>query len=493
MRKIKTLSYILGMAVAFSGCQGHETKYQRSPATPGEPIHDVTTTKLEQADQDQRSGMGTGFGWVSGNAVFTTKPIADPAGEIGDEIIPEKCVGVMSRSDGSVMHDTIYCGENFIDVQFTAVGDPTKTDLSTNDSIGKKTVTVYNGPDGQTLTLGDLHRYPRVESTLPTPHYEPSSTATGVRYDYNTGDENLRIVWVVVTVDQQVIGTTAGTSLTQAYEVGYYQRRDAAAVQPDPLRIKMNILEMFRTYRKNTQHSMMDMWMSFTVVNAKTGETTDEVETDSRMAAKIGHFGAPSNGYSLEEKRLIGSAPTEVEEELDSDNEEAKNASKQIGKFNFKVDAYKQRYFVHFPVMGRDDSEGGKEAGGERLLFQLNGSYVDPAMDYTFNFQITHRTEVVVKGWQQITPSYQRPNDPGISYTYLSSYVVEFVDHLYLNGEEIVWVDTDDGTFYYLVPSQNGKNIEVQNPDYELYYSGSEAHPFHTSTMVVDGWKPIME
>jgi hypothetical protein len=211
------------------------------------------------------------------------------------------------------------------------------------------------------------------------------------------------------------------------------------------------------------------------------------------MAAKIGHFGAPSNGYSLEEKRLIGSAPTEVTEELDPENEEAKNASKKIGKFNFKVDAYKQRYFVHFPVRGRDDSEGGKEAGGERLLFQLNGSYVDSSMDYTFNFQITHRTEVVVKGWQQITPSYQRPNDPGIRYEYLSSYVVEFIDHLYLNGEEIVWTETSEGVFYHLVPSQNGKKIEVSNPDYELYYSGSDAHPFHTSTMVVDGWKPIVE
>jgi hypothetical protein len=436
--------------------------------------------------------MGNGFGWTSFNGVFETITASDIAG------IPDVTkVGGISRSDGRILRDTVDCGEQFVDPVFTLAGEPTKVDMTTTDSIGNKTIAVYTANDGkdgngQELTLEDLYKYLKVDATLPTPHYEPSSSVTGVRYDYETGDENVRIVWVKVQVDQQVVGTIQGDPIVQQYEVGYVQVKNGA-VTPDPLRIKMNLLEMFRTYRKNTQHSIMDMWMAFTVVNAKTGETTDEVETDSRMAAKIGHFGAPSNGYSLEEKRLIGSAPTEVTEELDPENEEAKNASKKIGKFNFKVDAYKQRYFVHFPVRGRDDSEGGKEAGGERLLFQLNGSYVDSSMDYTFNFQITHRTEVVVKGWQQITPSYQRPNDPGIRYEYLSSYVVEFIDHLYLNGEEIVWTETSEGVFYHLVPSQNGKKIEVNNPDYELYYSGSDAHPFHTSTMVVDGWKPIVE
>jgi hypothetical protein len=479
--------------VVLTSCQSNETRQLVKAADPGEPIiiDRTTTTKLEVINKDTKSGMNNGYGWTAANGVFETTTSSDIAG------IPDVTkVGGISRSDGRVLKDTVDCGEQFVDPVFTLADNPATTDLTANDSIGAKTTKVYTANDGkdgngQELTLEDLYKYLKVDATLPTPHYEPSSSVTGVRYDYETGDENVRIVWVKVQVDQQVVGTIQGDPIVQQYEVGYVQTKDAAVTPVDPLRIKMNILEMFRTYRKRDQHSIMDMWMSFTVVNAKTGETTDEVETDSRMAAKIGHFGAPSYGYSLEEKRLIGSAPTEVEEELDPNNEEAKKASKTIGKFNFKVDAYKQRYYVHFPVMGRDDAEGGKEAGGERLLFQLNGSYVDPAMDYTFNFQITHRTEVVVKGWQQITPSYQRPNDPGIRYEYLSSYVVEFVDHLYLNGEEIVWTEGDDGVFYYL--KSNNPSIEVQNPDYELYYTGSDAHPFHTSQMVVDGWKPSFE
>jgi hypothetical protein len=495
MRKIKTLSYILGMVVvlAMASCQSNEKRQLVKDADPQEPvvINKTTTTRLEKVDEGVQSGMGYGFAWTTFNGVFITERPDVTADDPTSVLREETKVGGISRSTATVTPDTTYVDDFNNDVVYELT-NTTEADLTSPDSIGASVTKTYSANDGAVLPVVDLYKYVAANVTLAIPHYEPSSQITGVRYEA-TADPDVRIVWTEITVTNKVVGTTQGTETTQVYEIGRYQKKAAAVDPVDPLRIKMNLLEMFRTYRKNTQHSIMDLWMSFTVVNAKTGETTDEVETDSRMAAKIGHFGAPSNGYSLEEKRLIGAAPTEVTEELDPDNEEAKNASKQIGKFNFQVDCYKQSYYVHFPVRGRDDSEGGKEAGGERLLFQLNGSYIDSDMDYRFDFQITHKTEVIVKGWQEITPSYQRPNDPGISYTYLSSYVVEFVDHFYLNGEEIVWVDTDEGVFYYLVPSQNGKKIEVNNPDYNLYYTGSDYHPFHTSNMIVDGWKPNVE
>jgi hypothetical protein len=493
MRKTaKLFSYILGMVV-LAACQSNEKRQLVKDADPQEPvvINKTTTTRLEKVDEGVQSGMGSGYAWTTFNGVFITERPDVTADDPTSVLREETKVGGISRSTATVTPDTTYVDDFNNDVVYELT-NTTEADLTSPDSIGASVTKTYSANDGAVLPVVDLYKYVAANVTLAIPHYEPSSQITGVRYEA-TADPDVRIVWTEITVTNKVVGTTQGTETTQVYEIGRYQKKDAEEVTPDPLRIKMNILEMFRTYRKRDQHSIMDMWLSFTVVNAKTGETTDEVETDSRMAAKIGHFGAPSNGYSLEEKRLIGTAPTSVEEELDANNEEAKNASKKIGKFNFQVEAFKQRYFVHFPVMGRNDSEGGKEAGGERLLFQLNGSYIDSDMDYRFDFQITHRTEVKVIGWQQITPSYQRPADPGIRYEYLSSYVVEFVDHLYLNGEEIVWTETDEGVFYYLVPSNNGKQIEVNNPDYNLYYTGSDYHPFHTSNMIVDGWKPIME
>jgi len=489
----KSLQLLIGMGMVIVGilasCEAAERTTMVAPQ-PGDSIiiDKSTSLRLDRLAEDSQSALMHGWSFVTADGVFSTTTITDG----GNPAKQETKVGGRSNSDGRVLHDTIKCGENFIEAAFTLAGEPAESDFSTPDSIGNKVVKTYNGADGQVLNTEDAYRFLNVSSTLPTPNYQPTSEVSGVRYENGT-DENSRIVWVEITVKQDVVGTTAGTAFDQTYEVGYVQVKDAQVVPQDPLKIKINVLEMFRTYRPRDQHSVMDLWMSYDVINAKTGEIVENIDTDSRMAAKIGHYGSPRNGYSLEEMRLIGTAPTEVTEELDPNNEEAKKASKQIGKFNFQVDAYKQSYYVRFPVRGRDDSEGGKEAGGERLLFQLNGSYVDPDLDYRFDFQITHRTEVVVKGWEQRTPDYQRPNDPGITYEYLSSYVVEFIDHLYLNGEEIVWVDSDEGVFYYLVPSQNGKNIEVTNPDYELYYTGSDAHPFHTSNMVVDGWKPIFE
>jgi len=491
MRKTNLLCYtVLVIAAAFmASCQSNETRTHVS-ATPGEPIHDVTTTRLEQGAQDQRSGMNAGFGWVTANGVFTTKPVADTAGDPGDTVTPEVYAGGSSRSDGRVLKDTIPCGEQFIDVAFQLTGDPTTEDITTTDSIGSKTTQVYAGTDGQQLTLEDIYRYLFVESTLPTPHYEPSSSIVPatefkkpVRYEETT-DENVRIVWVTVTVAQAVKGTSAGDPLVQQYEVGYVQTKQAKAVEPekDPYEVRIKDLQLFRTYRKKTQHSICEGYLSFGVYNTKTGELVEEITTDqfSMQLGKTGHFGAPTNGYIVGEARLVGSAPTKVEEKPVVDNEEAEAATHQAGNFTVSVSCTSQDYYVHFPVRGRDDSEGGMEAGGQNLFFEATLTYSRPATAtepaWTKTWSFTHKTDVNVVGWETRTPAVDRTGetvndvDGQRKLQYAKSFVVEFVNHLYLDGEEIVQVVGDDD-FYYPISKANGQTV-----------------PFHTSDMVIDCW-----
>ena len=477
MKKLNTFSYILGVVMVLASCQSGETRRIMQAADPQEPIHDVTSTKLEQTAQDQRSGMSTGFGWVSGNAVFTTKPIADTSGNPGDEVISVVYAGGTSRSDGNVLKDTIACGQEFIDVAFQPAGEPTESDLSTNDSISKKTIANFNGTDGQVLTLEDLYRYLKVESTLPTPHYEPSSTVTGVRYEPGR-DENTRIVWVAVTVNQQVIGTSIGTNLTQAYEIGYIQTKAATVEPEEPYEIRLHNFDLYRTYRKKTQHSICEGFMSFAVYNSKTGELVEEISTDgfSSQLAKCGHFGAPTNGYIIREASLLGNAPTSVTENVVSDNAEALSASYIKGNFKLTVKCISQDYYVHFPVRGRDDAEGGIAAGGQNLFFTATCVYTNPETGWTKTWEFTHKTEVNIKGWQQRTPQVDRTSetvndvDGERKLRYAGTYVVEFVNHLYLNGEEIV--------------QENG------NEDYYFQSSkiNGDTSPFHTSDMAIDCW-----
>lgn len=485
MKKIgKIFSYILGMVVVLlCSCESGETRQLVKAADPSEPIHDVTTTRLEKFAQDSRSNMGSGFGWVTANGIFTTKPVADINGEPGDQVVDEIYVGGESRSDGRVLRDTVDCGENFIDPVFTLAGDPTTEDITNADSIGAKTVQVFtandgkDGSKGQTLTLEDLYRYLKVDATLPTPHYEPSSTVTGVRYEPGT-DADTRIVWVAIQVDQQVVGTTAGTSLSQEYEIGYVQKKQAAVVNPDPVEVRVKDFQLFRTYRKRDQHSICEGYLSFGVYNTVTGELVEEITTDqfSMQLGKTGHFGSPSNGYIVGEARLIGSAPTAVTEVELSDNEEALAATHKVGNFTAAVSCTAQDYYVHFPVRGRDDSEGGMSAGGQNLFFHATLTYTHPETGWTKTWSFTHSTEVKVKGWEVRTPQVDRSGEKvndvdGIrNLKYEKTFVVQFVNHLYLDGEEIVQMEGDDD-FYYPVSKTTGTT-----------------KPFHTSEMAIDCW-----
>jgi hypothetical protein len=460
-----------------ASCQSNETRQLVRSATPSEPIHDVTTTRLDKLSDGVKSDMGYGFGWVKGNGVFTTKPVADTTGEPGDEVQPDIYVGGESRSDGYVREDTVYCGSDFIDPVFTAAGESITTDITNADSIGAKTVQIYTGNDGQELTTEDIYKYLMVETTSPTPHYESTSSVKGVRYEDGT-TANTRIVWIQVQVEQQVIGTTAGTNLTQAYEVGYVQTKQPAVVNPDPVEVRVKDFQLFRTYRKRDQHSICEGFLSFGVYNTVTGELVEEITTDqfSMQLGKTGHFGSPTNGYIVGEARLIGSAPTAVTEVELSDNEEALAATHKVGNFTAAVSCTAQDYYVHFPVRGRDDSEGGMSAGGQNLFFHATLTYTHPETGWTKTWSFTHKTDVNVIGWETRTPQVDRSKetvndvDGTRNLKYEKTFVVQFVNHLYLDGEEIVQVEGDDD-FYYPVSKTSGTT-----------------KPFHTSEMAIDCW-----
>lgn len=480
MKKMTVLfSYIclvIGM-VAMASCQSNETRQLVKAATPVDPIiiDRTTTTRLEQTAQDQRSGMGTGYAWSTFNGVFVTIT-EDNENPDGGKIENETTVGGRTQSNGRVLLDTIPCGESFIDPVFTLAGEPTTTDLTTNDSIAARTTKVYNGTDGQTLTLEDLYRYLNANVTLAVPHYEPSSSITGVRYEAGTTADT-RIVWVEVTVDQQVKGTVQGVPFVQTYEIGYVQTKDAAKVQ-DPYEVRIKDFQLFRTYRKKTQHSICEGVMAFAVYNSRTGELVEEISTDdfAMQLAKCGHFGSPSNGYIVGEARLVGSAPTSVTEKVVPDNEEALTACHEKGNFKVVVTCTAQDYYVHFPVRGRDDSEGGMEAGGQNLFFQAEITYTSPDGAWTKTWKFTHTTEVNVKGWENATPAVDRSSetvndvDGQRKLNYAGTFVVEFVNHLYLDGEEVVQVVGDDD-YYHVISKASGTFV-----------------PFHTSDMRIDCW-----
>jgi hypothetical protein len=487
MKKIGIFSYILGLVVAavFTACESNETYEKLAEARPGDTIYVNKTTKvrIDALERNTLSGMVAGAGWQYFDGVFVTStPDAD---DPMSTVETETKVGGVSRSDGRVQLPVIECGEEFIDPVFELTSGPDTADVSNTDSIGSKVAQLYSGSDGQKLNLDDVWSYVAVGVTEAVPHYEPSSTlaANGIRYEYDPADPNVRVVWVKVQVAQNVVGTTQGTNFNQYYEIGYQQTKNAA-VEPekDPYEVRIKDFQLFRTYRKKTQHSICEGFLSFGVYNTKTGELVEEIVTDqfSMQLGKTGHFGAPTNGYIVGEARLIGSAPTAVTETEIADNEEALTASHQAGNFNVTVSCTAQDYYVHFPVRGRDDSEGGMAAGGQNLFFHATLTYTRPATAtepaWTKTWSFTHKTDVNVIGWEVRTPAVDRTGevvndvDGQRKLQYAKSFVVEFVNHLYLDGEEIVQVVGDDD-FYYPISKAIGSTV-----------------PFHTSDMVIDCW-----
>ena len=476
----KNFVYAMGVIAALCACESNETREIVKAADPVEPvvINNTTTTKLEKVDEGVQSGMGSGYAWTTFNGVFITETPDLSADDPTSILREETKVGGISASYGKVLKDTIACGEAFIDPIFTISGEPTTTDLSTSDSIAARTTTVYTGSDGEILNLDDLYAYLNANVTIAVPHYEPSSSISGIRYEPGT-DENSRVVWIQVRVDQKVVGTTQGTAFSQTYEVGYTQVKNAA-VEPekDPYEVRIKSFDLFRTYRKKTQHSICEGVMAFAVYNSRTGELVEEISTDdfAMQLAKCGHFGSPSNGYIVGEARLIGSAPTSVTEKVVPDNEEALTACHEKGNFKVVVTCTAQDYYVNFPVRGRDDSEGGMEAGGQNLFFQAEITYTSPDGAWTKTWKFTHTTEVNVKGWENATPAVDRSSetvndvDGQRKLNYAGTFVVEFVNHLYLDGEEVVQVVGDDD-YYHVVSKASGTFV-----------------PFHTSDMRIDCW-----
>jgi hypothetical protein len=483
MKKTIISSYILGMvvlAMALASCESNETyekKSEGSPIVVRDTVNIEKSKKIFSLDSDKKSAMGFGWGWnlFKGLISISTTDTESPLNGDYEN-------GGISRSDGRVLHDTIPCGESFIDVAFTPADTATTEDISTPDSIGNKTVQVYTGDDGQVLTLEDSYKYRNIESTISWPFYVPSSEVahrSPIRYEYNPLNPNERIVWITVEVTHEALNAENGTNLTQAYEIGYVQVKDGA-VEPekDPYEVRIKSFDLFRTYRKKTQHSICEGVMAFAVYNSRTGELVEEISTDdfAMQLAKCGHFGSPSNGYIVGEARLVGSAPTSVTEKVVPDNEEALTASHEKGNFKVVVTCTAQDYYVHFPVRGRDDSEGGMEAGGQNLFFQAEITYTSPDGAWTKTWKFTHKTDVNVVGWETRTPQVDRSSETvndvdGVrNLKYEKSFVVEFVNHLYLDGEEIVQVEGDDD-FYYPVSKTTGTT-----------------KPFHTSDMVIDCW-----
>lgn len=466
--------------MVLASCESGETHYKQAEARPGDTIVINNTTKvyLDLLENAAQSGMGAGFGWLNGEGVFITTTPDPNAADPASMVETTTKVGGISRSDGWVEIPVIDCGENFIDVVFTPAGDPSTEDISNTDSIGSKTVQVLTGSDGQKLYLNDLWRYILVGVTEAVPHVEPSSSVTGVRYEAGTTADT-RIVWVKVEVQHTgVEGTRRTSAMTQSYEVGYVQTKAGAVEPEDPFEVRLHNFDLFRTYRKKTQHSICEGFMSFAVYNARTGELVEEISTDgfSSQLAKCGHFGAPTNGYIIREASVLGNAPTEVTENVVADNEEALSASYVNGNFKLTVKCTSQDYYVHFPVRGRDDSEGGIAAGGQNLFFTATCVYTNPETGWTKTWEFTHRTEVKVKGWEQRTPQVDRSKetvndvDGTRNLRYAGTYVVEFVNHLYLNGEEVVQEDGNDD-YYFQTSKTNGSTV-----------------PFHTSEMAIDTW-----
>lgn len=472
------------VALGLASCEAYEE--QKIQAQPGETvvINESTSLRLDRLAEDSQSGMGSGYAWSTADGVFITTTSTDG----GTPSKEETKVGGLSRSDGYVLKDTINCGEAFLDPVFSLAGDPVVTEFD-GDSIGNKTVKVYNVSDGQVLTLEDLYRYLMVQSTLPTPNYQPTSSVTGVRYENGT-DENSRIVWVEVTVDQTVNGTTAGTAFNQVYEIGYVQVKEAAVEPTDPpYKVVMKEFTIFRTYRPKTEHSIGEVYMAFEVIDSITGQKVDEFKSDNfaMQALKIGHYGAPSKGYIVGEARLVGEAPTAVTETYLPDNEEALAASDTTSSERFKVvvNCNSEDYYIHFPVRDKDDSEGGMPGGGQRYRFTAKITYTHES-GWTQTWEFTMTTVVNVIGWQQRTPQVDRSNetvndvDGERKLQYAGTYVVEFTTHAYMNGEEVVY-DLD-------------KNENKEEPNYGYYTlssqvpAGHSTKPFHTTEMAVDCW-----